>query len=67
MLRDNLAGRYYLEQNGKDLPLTEAHFQPVFTARKVDDLRSDPDAQNALKQYQIFVGPNEFVNNLKTK
>lgn len=49
MERDLLADRYTLEQNGQKLPLSETHFQPIFFARKVDDLREDPDANKALK------------------
>jgi hypothetical protein len=66
MERDLLAERYYLEQNGEHIHLADTHFQPIFFARKVDDLREDPDANKALKKFRIFVGPDEFVEELKT-
>ena len=65
MERDVNSGKYELVQNGKKLKLDETHFQPIFFADDVDELRDNLDAQKSLKKYRIFVGPDEFVEELK--
>jgi hypothetical protein len=48
MERDYFSNQYKLEQNGHEIELDKQHFQPVFFANKVDDLRENEDAKKAL-------------------
>ena len=65
MERDFFEKKYELEQNGKKLELSETHFQPIFFAKGTNELRSDVKAQQALKQYRIFVKPEDMQVELK--
>lgn len=75
MERDYIEDRYRLEQNGKEIKLFEKdedgndkihnHFEPVFFANNVEELRDNPEAQQALRQFRIFVGPDDFLNDIK--
>lgn len=65
MERDRYSKRYELEQHGKKIEIGDTHFQPIFFAQDVEELRNNVHAQKALKKYRIFVGPDEFVEDLK--
>ena len=66
MERDVNSGRYDLVLNGKSFELEDTkHFQPIFFADNVEELRDNPDAYKSLKKYRIFVSPDKFVEDLK--
>jgi hypothetical protein len=41
--------------------MDEQHFQPLFFANDVEDLRNNPEARKVLKQYKIFTGENQKI------
>ena len=64
MERDTAINNYKLIQDDKELELGTTHFQPVFFAKGTDDLRKNPHAQNALKQFREFPNPDSIFNAL---
>ena len=67
MERNVFANNYVLEQVGTDAKTWEMckeHFQPIFFARNTNELRDDVKAQKALKQYRIFVKPEDMKDDI---
>lgn len=66
MLRDWSDNTYKFYRGGNFDPeheLTfnkEQHFQPLFFARNVEDLRNNIQAQKQLRKFRIFVKPEEI-------
>lgn len=62
-VRDYSKNKYRLVKGlTEELELGEEHFHPVFFAKNVEELRDNPQAQKTLKQYKIFVSPEEVEN-----
>jgi len=43
--------------------LDDSHFAPTFIASDIEEIRNNPDARKILRQFQIFSGQNQKINN----
>jgi len=46
----------FYRQDNQEIELDEQHFEPLFIAKDVEELRRNPEARKALRQYNIFTG-----------
>ena len=47
----NFQKQYNFVRNGKYIDLGESHYDPIFFAQKVTKLKSNDEAQDALKRF----------------
>lgn len=59
MLRNFSNNRYQFFKQEKEIPIQEEHFQPIFFAQDVEQLRNNKDAIKTLQKFRIFVKPEE--------
>jgi len=39
--------------------MNEAHYQPTFIAKDIEEIRHDPNQRKILKQFKLFTGQNQ--------
>lgn len=60
----NRLGFYKQEE---EIQLDDSHFEPLFFANDIEELRNNQNARKALKQYQIFTGQNQAITKPTTQ
>ena len=42
-----------------EIEMSEAHYQPTFIAKDIEEIRQDPNQRKILKQFKLFTGQNQ--------